>query len=67
MKKNIYGNIEDMLVHVKMVTPMGQVQKNVQVRFNVEVILLFPISIVYVKWSFEFQKYMKLYVYTYYS
>lgn len=31
MKKNIYGNIEDMVVHVKMVTPMGQVQKNCQV------------------------------------
>lgn len=31
MKKNIYGNIEDMLVHVKMVTPKGQVQKNCQV------------------------------------
>lgn len=31
MKKNIYGNIEDMVVHVKMVTPKGDVQKNCQV------------------------------------
>ncbi|KFM76070.1 Alkyldihydroxyacetonephosphate synthase, peroxisomal, partial [Stegodyphus mimosarum] len=31
MKKNIYGNIEDMLVHVRMVTPSGEVQKNCQV------------------------------------
>ncbi|KAG8177710.1 hypothetical protein JTE90_008335 [Oedothorax gibbosus] len=31
MKKNIYGNIEDMLVHVKMVTPKGEIQKNCQV------------------------------------
>ncbi|GFQ83159.1 alkyldihydroxyacetonephosphate synthase, peroxisomal [Trichonephila clavata] len=31
MKKNIYGNIEDMLVHVKMVTPRGEIQKNCQV------------------------------------
>lgn len=31
MKKNIYGNIEDMLVHVRMVTPVGEVQKNCQV------------------------------------
>ena len=28
MKKNIYGNIEDMLVHVKMVTPKGVVERN---------------------------------------
>ncbi|XP_054168040.1 alkyldihydroxyacetonephosphate synthase, peroxisomal-like [Oppia nitens] len=31
MKKNIYGNIEDMLVHVKMVTSKGTVQRNCQV------------------------------------
>jgi len=31
MRKNKYGNIEDILVHVKMVTPLGTVQKNVQV------------------------------------
>jgi alkyldihydroxyacetonephosphate synthase len=31
MKKNIYGNIEDLLVHVKMVTPKGTVQRNCQV------------------------------------
>ncbi|GIY87581.1 alkyldihydroxyacetonephosphate synthase, peroxisomal [Caerostris extrusa] len=31
MKKNIYGNIEDMVVHIKMVTPQGEVQKNCQV------------------------------------
>lgn len=31
MKKNIYGNIEDLLVHVKMVTPKGTLQKNCQV------------------------------------
>lgn len=31
MKKNIYGNIEDLLVHVKMVTPKGVLQKNCQV------------------------------------
>lgn len=27
MKKNIYGNIEDLLVSVKMVTPQGVLQK----------------------------------------
>ena len=31
MKKNIYGNIEDMLVRAKMVTPTGVVEKNVQI------------------------------------
>ncbi|PIK46848.1 Alkyldihydroxyacetonephosphate synthase, peroxisomal [Apostichopus japonicus] len=31
MKKNVYGNIEDMLVHVKMVTPKGVMEKNCQV------------------------------------
>lgn len=31
MKKNVYGNIEDLLVHVKMVTPHGVLQKNCQV------------------------------------
>ncbi|XP_022253621.1 alkyldihydroxyacetonephosphate synthase, peroxisomal-like [Limulus polyphemus] len=31
MKRNIYGNIEDMLVHVRMVTPQGVVEKNCQV------------------------------------
>ncbi len=31
MKKNVYGNIEDLLVHVKMVTPKGTVQRNCQV------------------------------------
>lgn len=33
MKKNIYGNIEDLLVHVTMVTPTGVVQKPYQVGF----------------------------------
>lgn len=31
MKKNIYGNIEDLLVHVRMVTPKGALEKNCQV------------------------------------
>ncbi|XP_076305682.1 alkyldihydroxyacetonephosphate synthase, peroxisomal-like isoform X3 [Tachypleus tridentatus] len=31
MKKNIYGNIEDMLVHVRMVTSQGVVEKNCKV------------------------------------
>lgn len=31
MKKNVYGNIEDLLVHVKVVTPKGVLQKNCQV------------------------------------
>ena len=31
MKKNIYGNIEDLLVRVKMVTPQGTVEKSCQV------------------------------------
>ncbi|XP_044759710.1 alkyldihydroxyacetonephosphate synthase [Coccinella septempunctata] len=31
MKKNIYGNIEDLLVHVKMVTAKGVLEKNCQV------------------------------------
>ncbi|KAJ3592062.1 hypothetical protein NHX12_007192 [Muraenolepis orangiensis] len=31
MKKNVYGNIEDLLIHVKMVTPQGVVQKSCQV------------------------------------
>ncbi|KAB0793885.1 hypothetical protein PPYR_13505 [Photinus pyralis] len=31
MKKNTYGNIEDLLVHVKMVTPKGVLEKNCQV------------------------------------
>ncbi|XP_060523132.1 alkyldihydroxyacetonephosphate synthase [Cylas formicarius] len=30
MKKNTYGNIEDLIVHVKMVTPLGVLQKNTQ-------------------------------------
>ena len=28
MKKNIYGNIEDLLVHVTMVTPNGVLEKS---------------------------------------
>jgi len=31
MKKNIYGNIEDLLVHVKVVTPCGTLEKNCMV------------------------------------
>ncbi|XP_064643514.1 alkyldihydroxyacetonephosphate synthase, peroxisomal-like [Lineus longissimus] len=31
MKKNIYGNIEDLLVHVKAVTPRGTMEKSCQV------------------------------------
>lgn len=31
MKKNVYGNIEDLLVHVTMVTPRGVIQKHCQV------------------------------------
>lgn len=31
MKKNIYGNIEDLLVHVTFVTPKGVVERNVHV------------------------------------
>ena len=31
MKKNQYGNIEDLLVHVSVVTPRGTIQKNCQV------------------------------------
>lgn len=31
MKKNMYGNIEDLLVHVKMVTTKGVLEKNCQV------------------------------------
>nr|XP_023657471.1 alkyldihydroxyacetonephosphate synthase, peroxisomal-like isoform X2 [Paramormyrops kingsleyae] len=31
MKKNIYGNIEDLVVHIKMVTPRGVVEKSCQV------------------------------------
>ncbi|CAG9861381.1 unnamed protein product [Phyllotreta striolata] len=30
MKKNVYGNIEDLLVHVKMVTPRGTLEKSCQ-------------------------------------
>ncbi|XP_071497512.1 alkyldihydroxyacetonephosphate synthase, peroxisomal-like [Diadema antillarum] len=31
MKKNVYGNIEDMVVHIRMVTPSGIIEKNCQV------------------------------------
>lgn len=31
MKKNVYGNIEDLVVHVKMITPKGILEKNCQV------------------------------------
>ncbi|XP_071052156.1 alkyldihydroxyacetonephosphate synthase, peroxisomal [Onthophagus taurus] len=31
MKKNVYGNIEDLVIHVKMVTPKGVLEKNCQV------------------------------------
>lgn len=31
MKKNVYGNIEDLLVHVRLVTPKGVLEKNCQV------------------------------------
>ncbi|KAL5009841.1 hypothetical protein ScPMuIL_012146 [Solemya velum] len=31
MKKNIYGNIEDLIVHIKFVTPKGVMEKNCQV------------------------------------
>ena len=28
MKKNIYGNIEDLIVRVRMVTPQGNMERN---------------------------------------
>ncbi|XP_076331307.1 alkyldihydroxyacetonephosphate synthase, peroxisomal-like [Tachypleus tridentatus] len=31
MKKNVYGNIEDMVIHVKMVTSLGVLEKNCNV------------------------------------
>lgn len=31
MKKNVYGNIEDLLVHVRMVTPKGVLERSCQV------------------------------------
>ncbi|PSN47945.1 Alkyldihydroxyacetonephosphate synthase [Blattella germanica] len=31
MKKNVYGNIEDLLVHVRMVTPTGVLERSCQV------------------------------------
>ncbi|KAH3703096.1 alkyldihydroxyacetonephosphate synthase, peroxisomal-like [Dreissena polymorpha] len=31
MKKNIYGNIEDLVVHIKFVTPQGTMEKSCQV------------------------------------
>jgi len=31
MKKNIYGNIEDIVVHIKMATPTGTIEKNCRV------------------------------------
>ena len=31
MKKNIYGNIEDIVVRIRMVTPRGTVEKSCQV------------------------------------
>ena len=31
MKKNIYGNIEDLLVHVRFVTPQGTMEKSCMV------------------------------------
>ena len=33
MKKNVYGNIEDILVGVKMVTPVGVIEKYCQVSY----------------------------------
>uniref|UniRef100_A0ACB8G0F0 Uncharacterized protein n=1 Tax=Sphaerodactylus townsendi TaxID=933632 RepID=A0ACB8G0F0_9SAUR len=30
MKKNVYGNIEDLVVHIKMVTPRGVIEKSCQ-------------------------------------
>jgi alkyldihydroxyacetonephosphate synthase len=32
MKKNLYGNIEDIVVHVTMVTPSGIIERGCQVR-----------------------------------
>lgn len=31
MKKNVYGNIEDLLVHVRFVTPQGTMEKSCMV------------------------------------
>lgn len=31
MKKNLYGNIEDIIVHITIVTPRGTIQKSSQV------------------------------------
>ena len=28
MKKNLYGNIEDLIVRIRMVTPMGTLERN---------------------------------------
>lgn len=32
MKKNKYGNIEDLVVHVNMITPKGRIARNCQVK-----------------------------------
>ena len=32
MKKNVYGNIEDIVVRVRMVTPQGTMERNFLVR-----------------------------------
>ena len=31
MKKNIYGNIEDLVVRIRMVTPQGTMERNILV------------------------------------
>ncbi len=32
MKKNVYGNIEDLVIRVRMVTPKGTMERNFLVR-----------------------------------
>lgn len=38
MKKNVYGNIEDLLVRVRMVTPRGTVERNILVSLKVTLV-----------------------------
>ena len=41
MKKNVYGNIEDLVLRVKMVTPSGTIERNFLVCIKIVCLLSF--------------------------
>ena len=61
MKKNIYGNIEDLVVRIRMVTPQGTMERNILVSEQYHI----SCKINYYWAILLFTRYLYLYMYIY--